>query len=95
MRTIRKSVALTLATTIGLAALVPASAMAQGGCDWYVKVSLEQQAKNVASACPKKGPQWSSDRMVHKKFCASVRPIVWKKVAQMRKAALETKCDAK
>lgn len=95
MMTTRKSVALTLAAAIGLAGLAPISAMAQGGCDWYVKISLKQQSMNVAKGCHKTGPQWSASREVHQKFCASVRPVVWKKVAQMRKAELDNNCKAK
>ena len=89
MTTTRKSVALTLAATIGLVALAPLSAMAQGGCDWYIKISLKQQSTNLANAtCKFQGPQWSANLNVHKNFCSTVRPIVWKKVAQMRKAKL-------
>ena len=95
MTTARKSVAMTLAAAFAMAALAPASAMAQGGCAWYVKISLKQQSDNMAKGCNKSGPQWSSNQQVHQKFCTSVRPIIWKKVAQIRKTELENNCKPK
>lgn len=90
MTRVRKSIALSLALAVGTAVLAPLPAMAQAGCDWYVKKSLEQQSQNLAAkSCQKTGPQWSSDPNVHMKFCSSVRPVIWKKVAQMRKTVLD------
>ena len=88
MTTVRKFAALTLAGTIAAIALAPATAMAQGGCDWYAKISLKQQSENTARKCGLTGSQWSAKLKVHRDYCASVPPAVWKKVAQMRKAKL-------
>ncbi len=90
MTSVRKFVALSLSVTIAAIALAPVSAMAQGGCDWYAKTSLKQQSENVAKKCGFTGEQWSTNLQVHKQYCSSVPPAVWKKIAQMRKAKLES-----
>ena len=90
MTTVRKFAAMTLAGTIAAVALAPVAAMAQGGCDWYVKTSLKQQTQNTTKKCGFTGPEWSTKLADHKKYCASVPPAVWKKVVLARKAKLAT-----
>ena len=88
MTIIRKTAALTLALSFALTALVPVSAIAQGGCDWYAKISLKQQSDNLTKKCGFKGPPWSTNLQAHKNFCSSVPPAVWKVVAKKRKEKL-------
>ena len=88
MKFATKIVALSVASTIGIAALAPATAMAQGSCDWYVKISLKQQSENSARKCGFTGTEWSTKLKEHKDYCYSVPPAVWKVVALKRKAKL-------
>ena len=90
MKFARKIVALAVAGTIGSAALAPATALAQGSCDWYVKISLKQQSENSSKKCGFKGKEWSTKLKVHKDYCYSVPPAVWKAVALKRKIKLAT-----
>ena len=88
MKYARKITTLMLASTLGALILMPAAALAQGGCDWYVKISLKQQSENLARKCGFTGVEWSAKLQDHKAYCASVPPAVWKKVALDRKNKL-------
>ena len=90
MTTFRKTAISTFAAFTAFVLLAPVAAMAQGGCDWYAKISLKQQSENVAKKCGFTGEIWSDKLTVHKNYCENVPPAVWKKVAQERKAKLAT-----
>ncbi len=89
----RSVVSLSIATVLGMAALAPA-AMAQGNCETYGKLALQQQKDNETAKCGLSGQEWSTDLKGHVDWCTKVGPDQWKVQLQKRTAALEA-CKAK
>lgn len=84
MVSLRICATLLAAAVLGTAWLLPATATAQSGCDWYAKTALKQQQENEQRKCGFKGPQWNADLNAHTIWCRTVAPDVWKKEAQLR-----------
>jgi len=84
---------LSLGLALGMAALAPA-AMAQGNCETYGKLALQQQKENDTAKCGLSGPEWSTDLKGHIDWCTKVGPDKWKDQLQKRTAQLEA-CKAK
>ena len=86
-----------LSMAAALAAAVPisaATAQAQGNCEWYANLALQQQKINLDRACGFIGPAWSTNRSAHLNWCATVAPDVWKDQAKQRDQLL-AKCPSK
>jgi len=80
-----------------LAAAAPISAamaQAQGNCEWYANLALQQQKMNLDRTCGFAGPAWSTNRSAHLNWCATVAPEVWKAQAKQRDQML-AKCPTK
>jgi hypothetical protein len=91
----RRCAALTIGAGLAAAALAePALAQAQGNCEWYANLALQQQKINMDRACGFTGPAWSTNRTAHLNWCATVAPDVWKDQAKQRDQML-AKCPAK
>lgn len=89
----RSVLSLSIATVLGIAVLAPA-AMAQGNCETYGKLALQQQKDNEAAKCGLTGQEWSTDLKGHVDWCTKVGPDKWKEQLQLRTAALEA-CKSK
>jgi hypothetical protein len=89
----RSPVMLSMAALLGIAAIAPA-AFAQGNCETYGKLALQQQKDNEAAKCGLTGQEWSTDLKGHIDWCTKVGPDKWKPQLQQRTAALEA-CKAK
>ena len=83
----------TVGVLLGFAALAPA-AMAQGNCETYGKLALQQQKDNEAGKCGLTGQEWSTDLKGHIDWCTKVGPDKWKEQLQQRTAALQA-CKSK
>jgi hypothetical protein len=95
MTTVRSWAALAIGAVLGAAALAPAAlAQAQGNCEWYANLALQQQKLNLDRACGFTGPSWSTNRAAHLNWCATVAPEVWKDQAKQRDQML-AKCPTK
>jgi hypothetical protein len=91
----RRCAAFSLTAVLGVAALIPAAlAQAQGNCEWYANLALQQQKVNLDRGCGFAGPAWSSNRSAHMSWCATVAPEVWKNQAKQRDQQL-AKCTSK
>ncbi len=90
MTMMRKLVALTVASTLGMSYVASGSALAQANCDWYAKTALKQQQDNERLKCGFKGDAWNADLKAHLTWCASVAPDAWKTQAQQRDQQLAT-----
>jgi hypothetical protein len=86
MLNIRKFAAVSLATVLGAAGVVPPASAE--GCDTYGKLALQQQKDNEASKCGLSGPEWSSDLKAHIGWCSSVSPQDWQAMLKKRQSAL-------
>jgi hypothetical protein len=86
-----------MAAVLATAAVAPsalAQAPAQGNCEWYANLALQQQKINLDRACGFTGPAWSTNRSAHLNWCATVAPDIWKNQAKQRDQML-AKCTAK
>ncbi|MEQ1712014.1 MAG: hypothetical protein ABL908_11515 [Hyphomicrobium sp.] len=85
----RTCAALAMAALVAAGIGLPASANAQGNCQWYATTALKQQQENEKLKCGFKGDAWNTNLKTHLDWCATVAPDVWKTAAQKRDQELQ------
>ncbi len=85
----RTCAALAMAAVVAAGVLLPATANAQGNCQWYATTALKQQQENEKLKCGFKGDAWNTNLKTHLDWCATVAPDVWKAAAQKRDQELQ------
>ena len=90
----RTCAAFAMAAVVASGVLLPATANAQGNCQWYATTALKQQQDNEKLKCGFKGDAWNTNLKTHLDWCATMAPDVWKAAAQKRDQELQA-CTSK